>query len=233
MNNPSLANKIAGGTSLNQADSTDIARAIQNAQFVIDKAEAEEVKAARVTFDRQGIGSNSAMDMINSGTSTGGKPLTTSERIALREKIVEAGDASHIEQLWNSSGSMEQGERNALANAIQQNKPVGVGMGAIAQMRENDASNPVGSFREVLAAGAAQGRYDPSGAAKADNSELEMLHEILSNPDTTIVDTAAAANGKATADIVAQVKADSRVARDDPRFNAGKARSSLDKLEKL
>ncbi|MBC7764349.1 hypothetical protein H7Y29_01415 [Microbacteriaceae bacterium] len=128
---------------------------------------------------------------------------------------------------------MEQGERNALANSIQQNKPIGIGMGAIAQMRENNAADPVGSFREVLAAGAAQGRYDASGAAKADNSELEMLHQILSNPDTTVVDAAAASNGKATVEVIAQVKADSKTARDDPRFNAGKARSSLDKLEKL
>ncbi|MBC7764467.1 hypothetical protein H7Y29_02005, partial [Microbacteriaceae bacterium] len=63
--NPSLANKVAGGTGFNQASSTDVARAIQNAQFTIDKAEAEEVKAARVTFDRTGVGSNSAMDMID------------------------------------------------------------------------------------------------------------------------------------------------------------------------
>lgn len=236
LSDPSIANKIAGGTAFNQASASDITRAIQNAQFVIDKVEAEEVQAARVTFDRSGMGSQTAMAMLEGKDANGAplaKPLTQSERIALRNKVVEAGDAGDIEKLWDSSSSIEQKERNALASAITQNKPVGIGMGAIAQMRENNPAKPVGSFRQVLAEGAADGRYDPANAAKADSSELKILREILTSTNTTTIDNAATAKGKTKAEIVAQIKSDATVARDDPRFNAGKSRGELNELAKI
>lgn len=248
-NNSEFRNRVAGGSSgrFLRADEDAMQRALDNAQFTIDKVEAEEVQAARVNYTREGMDALRANDEL----STNGASLTRAQRIALRDMVVEGGDARSIEGLWNDSANMDQMERNALGEALKKNKPTGIGVGAIAGMA---AGNNTNSFRQELANGLVAGRYDPTGSAKSDNSELDMLLEVQSDPvvmrraaktaeyysipeaertrpDGTrleiddVADSVADVRVNASRD---RLRRDTIIAHDDPRFNAGKARRSLE-----
>ncbi len=243
IHNKGYGKKLAGAGPLGGgADAGAITRAIESAQFTIDKVEAEEVQAAKVSFNRAGVDSKLAeTNLKQAGT-------TTAQRMALREIIVEAGDAGQISTLWNDSGNMEQGERNGLADSLRKNKPSGIGQGAISGMQapvESDASGnviPKATFEQSIASGIVAGRYDANGTASADSSELEITHKVLSgaagyeglmagalkqhndrNPGQT----------KTIETVKAQVKKDATVVIDDHRFSPGKSTAAVEQLRNI
>jgi hypothetical protein len=228
-------------------------RAISDAQFTIEEAEIKEAKAARVSFERSGLEGMGAMRTLDSGVGSDGKALTSAQKIALRSMVVEAGHAPDVAKVWDSmSGEgVSNSERNAFASDLTKNKPTGVGMGAIAKMRAGGND----TFDETVADGLVAGRYDAAGAAKSDNSELEMVRGLANNPSAmqgaikrklvgeinatrpegqkiTEADVSDDEVQKRTQQVLDKLRTDAHTASTDPRFNAGKARTTLDVIVK-
>lgn len=228
-------------------------RAISDAQFTIEEAEIKEARAARVTFERGGLEGMGAMRTLDSGVGLDGKALTSAQKIALRSMVVEAGHAPDVAKVWDSmSGEgVSNSERNAFASDLTKNKPTGVGMGAIAKMRAGGND----TFDETVADGLVAGRYDAAGAAKSDNSELEMVRGLANNPSAmqgaikrklvseinatrpegqkiTEADVSDDEVQKRTQQVLDKLRTDAHTASTDPRFNAGKARTTLDVIVK-
>lgn len=238
--NTRFTNQVAGGSMGRfspDASTEAIARALSSAEFTINEAEAKEVSAAQIRFENQGITSNTAFAELNSPNISN---YSETERKALRQMVVQAGNADHIASLWDSLQSGNQtenlSERTSFAQQVEKNKPVGIGMGAIAQMKSATGTNQ--TFEQALADGIVAGRFDASGAARADNSELDMVASVAQNA-TLMADavnrfnTSNPTRTTTSADVVTKLKDDARTARTDSRYNAGKARSSLQTIENI
>lgn len=202
-------------------------------QAYIQGAEEAKTKRARDGFERKGMSSAKAMETLIAGKikdkdGDEGRELSTAERKALRSMVVEAGDAKHIESLWNqSSGWQDQSERNSFAADLSRNKPTGVGRGDIGRMREGDLKE----FRDVLAANAVKGAYNAQGSASADASEVDMLSEVLA--DSSRMSRVLIEEGRGAGQINAvrqKVANDANTAITDSRLGAGKNRDSLKKI---
>ncbi len=202
-------------------------------QAYVQSAEEAKTKRARDGFERKGMSSAKAMETLIAGKikdkdGDEGRELSTAERKALRSMVVEAGDAKHIESLWNqSSGWQDQSERNSFAADLSRNKPTGVGRGDIGRMREGDLKE----FRDVLAANAVKGAYNAQGSASADASEVDMLSEVLA--DSSRMSRVLIEEGKGAGQINAvrqKVANDANTAITDSRLGAGKNRDSLKKI---
>jgi len=117
LNNPKLANQLAGGTAFSKADPAALARAIAGAQFTIERAEAEEVKAHHATID--------SMNEADLNRVLSDKSSSDTKKAAALERLVAIGSMSSIEKAVNEHGSS--GESNvitrSLANALSQNGP--------------------------------------------------------------------------------------------------------------
>jgi hypothetical protein len=202
-------------------------------QAYIQGAEEAKTKRARDGFERKGMSSAKAMDALIAGKikdkdGDEARELSTAERKALRSMVVEAGDAKHIESLWNqSSGWQDQSERNSFAADLSRNKPTGVGRGDIGKMREGDLKE----FKDVLATNAVKGAYNAQGSASADASEVDMLSEVLA--DSSRMSRVLIEEGKGAGqinDVRQKIANDANAAITDTKLGAGKNRDSLQKI---
>lgn len=241
--------QLAGANILGSgANESDIKAALANAQFTISEASAQEVKAARVTFEEDGINAGKAAKALEEDS----EKYSESEKIALRQKVVEGGNAADIAKIWDSMEGATQRERNDFAVALQKNKPTGIGMGDIAAMQGGATINEKGehvrppNFRQALANGIVAKRFDAAGAAKSDNSELDLVHEILKSESSNhyIEEAVVKANKNAEknntpekitsiSEVFKSTKEGATKAIEDPRFNAGKARTSLEPIRDI
>lgn len=196
-NNPKFANAIAGGTMFASASAAALSRALSNAKFTIEKAEAEEVKAEHAFVDSL---DESALNKI---IQNGNGEHSDAKVAAALERLVKVGSTESIQNAVDrhtNNGTGPSVVTKSLANALAADGPQflkasdidNIARGQLGKTRKDANGNSIvgadgrevidqRSFSETASANIEAGVYSQEKLVSANGDELNYAYNVTSD----------------------------------------------------
>lgn len=169
---PGFQNRVAGGSFQGDASPAAMQRALAGANFTIDKANLEEIQAARLSIESLDLGQTQGM-------LPGQGPVSdaSAQQQAAIQKTVESMDIKGIDQLLNASKSWGNSEaarslQKTLADSLAKSRPGYVGQSDIAAIRTGNN----GGAEDMRVNALQSGAYSAEKIAGADKDELQAMY---------------------------------------------------------
>lgn len=189
-------NRLAGGTSLNEADPANVSSALANAMLTIDEAEAKEVKAESVIV--RDMDMSALTDIMNDSNASGAKKAAALDRmITIGDPVsIENGKDTGYARYVNAYGKdkSEDGAviRSTMASALKENGPKSIkssdldairtgtmGQDTLESISKRNVANNVMSERKMASENNGNLQFEWDTADEAGKAQLQATAKQL------------------------------------------------------